>query len=114
MDINSATTALAALAQPTRLETFRLLVRAGPDGMAAGEIARRLDIPANTLSTHLAVLGHADLVSRRRTGRSVIYCARYPAMRELLDYLQEDCCKGLPVATPSPEQQPAAGRPRKN
>lgn len=97
MDINTATTALAALAQPTRLETFRLLVKAGPEGSPAGEIARSLDIPANTLSAHLTVLSHAGLVSARRLGRSIIYSAEYSTMGDLLAYLLEDCCQGHPA-----------------
>lgn len=94
MDINAATAALAALAQSTRLETFRLLVKAGPEGSPAGEIARSLDIPANTLSAHLTVLSHAGLVSARRLGRSIIYSAEYSTMGDLLTYLLEDCCQG--------------------
>jgi DNA-binding transcriptional ArsR family regulator len=96
MDSNNATAALAALAQGTRLETFRLLIRAGADGLPAGIIARELDIPANTLSAHLSVLAHAGLVTSRREGRSIIYTADFGGMRELINYLLEDCCQGHP------------------
>lgn len=96
MDLNSATQALAALAQGTRLDTFRLLVRAGAEGLSAGVIARELDIPANTLSAHLSVLSHAGLVLSRREGRSIIYTADYDGMRQLINYLLQDCCQGRP------------------
>jgi DNA-binding transcriptional ArsR family regulator len=94
MESQSAVTALSALAQENRLSVFRLLVRAGPDGVAAGEIAAELDIPNATLSFHLNQLRHADLVSFRRTGRSLIYAAKYDSMNELLAYLTENCCQG--------------------
>jgi len=71
-------------------------VQAGSEGLAAGEIARRLDILPNTLSASLTVLSHADLVTSRRDGRSIIYCANYPAMGGLLTFLMEDCCAGSP------------------
>lgn len=87
---------LSALAQEARLSVFRLLVRAGPEGLAAGEIARRLDVPANTLSSQLNLLASAGLIRRARQGRSIIYAADYPAMRELLDYMQHECCRGFP------------------
>lgn len=94
MEINGALAALAALAQETRLSAFRLLVRAGDVGMAAGDMARELRVPANTLSTHLSVLSQAGLVIRRRCGRRVIYTADYEGMRRLLAFLVEDCCRG--------------------
>lgn len=96
MDDISAVKALSALAQASRIEAFRLLVRAGPDGMAAGEIARALDIPHNTLSAHLSILANAGLASSRRAGRSVIYALNYNGTRDLLAYLMEDCCRGAP------------------
>ena len=94
MDARDAVRALSALAQDSRLAVFRALVRAGPDGMAAGEIARRLDIAPSTLSSHLTLLEQAGLVGARREGRSMIYAARFAAMSALLDFLIEDCCGG--------------------
>jgi len=96
METTTATVALAALAHPGRLEAFRLLVRAGPDGMAAGEIARATGSLANTLSANLNVLAGAGLVTSRREGRSIIYSAAYPRMQALLAFLMEDCCGGKP------------------
>ena len=96
MDINSAVSALSALSQPTRLETFRLLVRAGAEGMPAGEIARVLEVPHNTMSSHLSILVNAGLVTSRREGRSVIYGVEFEGTRSLLGYLMEDCCQGRP------------------
>ena len=92
METQTAVGALSALAHPGRLEVFRLLVRAGPRGMAAGEIARATGSLANTLSTNLNILAGAGLVSARRDGRSIIYTAAYGQMRELLAFLMEDCC----------------------
>jgi ArsR family transcriptional regulator len=86
--------ALAALAQENRLDVFRLLVQAGPDGMAAGHIAEKLGIVAATLSFHLAQLKHAGLVQVRRDGRSLIYAADYRRMNGLIEYLTENCCGG--------------------
>ncbi len=87
---------LSALAQEGRLEVFRLLVRAGPDGIAAGDIARAVSVPANTLSAQLTILANAGLVRSRREGRSIIYAADYEGMSGLLVYLMEDCCQGRP------------------
>lgn len=94
MEMTTAVSSLSALAHEGRLRAYRLLVQAGPGGLAAGEAARRLETPANTLSTHLAVLGHAGLVQSRRDGRSVIYSARFDRMGELMAWLAEDCCGG--------------------
>jgi DNA-binding transcriptional ArsR family regulator len=94
MDASTAVSALSALAHPGRLEVFRLLVKAGPAGMAAGDIARATGSLANTLSTNLNVLAGAGLVGSRREGRSIIYAAGYDRMRELLAFLIEDCCGG--------------------
>jgi len=94
MEPQSAVSALAALAHPGRLEVFRLLVRAGPDGMAAGDIARSVGSLANTLSANLNVLSAAGLARSRRDGRSIIYAAAYDRMSELLAFLMEDCCGG--------------------
>ncbi len=88
-----AVRALAALAQDSRLATFRLLVEAGPSGLPAGTIARRLGIPANTLSFHLAQLAQAGLVGARREGRAMIYAADYAAMERLMGFLTENCCR---------------------
>ena len=96
MDINSTGKALSALAQESRLNAFRLLVQAGPEGIAAGEIARELEIPHNTLSSHLSILVNAGLVESRREGRSIIYSIDFDGTRELLSFLMEDCCQGQP------------------
>jgi DNA-binding transcriptional ArsR family regulator len=96
MEIKNAVDALSALGHGGRLAVFRMLVQAGREGIAAGEIARRLAVPPNTLSANLTILGHADLVESRREGRSIIYSARYERMSDLLDYLMQDCCGGNP------------------
>jgi ArsR family transcriptional regulator, arsenate/arsenite/antimonite-responsive transcriptional repressor len=96
MESNLAIKRLSALAQDSRLAVFRLLVKAGRDGLAAGEIARALEITPNTLSAQLTVLANAGLVTSRRDGRSIIYAADYDAMSDLLLYLMEDCCQGRP------------------
>ena len=96
MEVSAATRRLSALAQDSRLIVFRLLVRAGPEGIAAGDIARSLDITPNTLSAQLNLLSNAGLISCRRDGRSIIYAADYQAMGQLLVYLTEDCCQGRP------------------
>jgi DNA-binding transcriptional ArsR family regulator len=96
MESLTAIKRLSALAQDSRLAVFRLLVKAGPNGIAAGEIARSLGITPNTLSAQLTVLGNAGLVASRREGRSIIYVADYDSMSELLVYLMEDCCQGRP------------------
>ena len=94
--MTSAIESLSALAHEGRLKAFRLLVSAGPSGVAAGEIARRLETPPNTLSANLSLLVHAGLVQSRRDGRSIIYSARFGRMGELLSFLAEDCCAGAP------------------
>lgn len=86
--------ALSALAHEGRLSVFRLLVRAGKDGLAAGEIGRKLAVLPNTLSASLNVLANAGLVVSRRDGRSIIYTADYERMSNLLGFLMEDCCNG--------------------
>ena len=88
--------AFAALAQPTRLAVFRLLIREGPEGLPAGEIARRLKVPQNTLSAHLSVLARGQLVRSRRKGRHVIYAADLEGVRQLILFLTRDCCHGRP------------------
>ncbi|SDA96196.1 ArsR/SmtB family transcription factor [Mesorhizobium qingshengii] len=96
MDKKDTLNALAALGQETRLDVFRLLVRAGPEGIAAGEIATRLDTVQNTMSAHLKVLAHAGLIRPERDGRIVRYVADMTGFRDLLAYLMEDCCNGAP------------------
>jgi DNA-binding transcriptional ArsR family regulator len=94
MNTQAAIKALSALAQDARLSIFRLLVKAGPDGMAAGGIARKLETAANTMSAQLLVLSNAGLVRARREGRSIIYAANFDHMGALLLFLTEDCCGG--------------------
>jgi len=94
MDIFTASRALAALAQDSRLKAFRLLVRSGLDGLPAGEIAGQLGVPHNTLSTHLATLVAAGLVRSQRSSRSIVYRVDLDGTRDLLAYLVEDCCQG--------------------
>jgi len=96
MDEMDAIRALSALAQESRLAAFRLLVRRGLEGMPAGEIARALDVPHNTMSAHLAVLSNAGLIAARRRGRSIIYAIALGKVRDLLAFLMEDCCRGKP------------------
>lgn len=96
MQMPDAVDSLSALAHASRLAVYRLLVRAGADGMPAGEIARQADILPNTLSNHLMILSHAGLVRSRRDGRSIIYSADYDRMRDLLGFLIADCCGGRP------------------
>src|SRR5579863_530524 len=88
--------ALAALAQDNRLDVFRLLVEAGPEGMPAGAVATALDLAPNTLTFHFDRLRTAGLVSVRREGRSMIYAAQFETMNALLAYLTENCCNGAP------------------
>ncbi len=96
MEAKLATDAFGALAQDTRLAVFRLLVEAGAEGMPAGDIARHLGTPHNTMSSHLAVLARAGLVASRRESRSVIYAADYAGIRALIAFMLQDCCKGRP------------------
>jgi DNA-binding transcriptional ArsR family regulator len=96
MDNTSAILGLAALAQDTRLEAFRLLVSQEPNGVPAGEVARRLAVPHNTMSAHLAVLSRAGLIRSERHSRSIIYRPELDHLRLLLTYLLQDCCGGRP------------------
>lgn len=96
MDKKVALAALAALGQETRLDVFRLLVKAGAEGVPAGEIAYRLGAVQNTTSAHLKILYHAGLVRTQRDGRVVRYIADMTGFRDLLAYLMEDCCNGSP------------------
>lgn len=101
MDAVAAIAALGALAQEHRLRLFRLLVQAGPDGMAAGTIAAALGVPNSSLSFHLAQLSRAGLVTQERRHRSLIYRADYGAMNGLVGYLLENCCGGVACAPDS-------------
>ena len=96
METSKAVAALAALAQDNRLDIFRLLVQAGPQGMAAGQVAEQLGLVPNTLTFHFDRLRFAGLVTVRRDGRSMIYAARFTAMNELVSFLTENCCQGAP------------------
>ena len=98
MEKSEALTALAALAQGTRLDIYRLLVQAGPRGLPAGQIGEQLGLPSATLAFHLKELKNANLVTFTRHGRSLIYATIYPTMSALLEYLTENCCQGRPEA----------------
>jgi ArsR family transcriptional regulator len=113
MEKTSVVSALAALAQDNRLDVYRLLVQAGPQGLAAGDIAARLDVAPNTLTFHFDRLRHAGLISVRRDGRSMIYAARYETMNALLGYLTENCCKGAPEACATSSCASARGPSRR-
>jgi DNA-binding transcriptional ArsR family regulator len=94
METQDAVRSLSALAQDGRLEVFRLLVKAGPQGLAAGAIARQLETAPNTMSAQLLILSNAGLIRARRAGRSIIYAVDFDAMSTLLVFLTEDCCGG--------------------
>lgn len=98
MEIKSAIDSFAALSQETRLEAYRLLVSHEPEGLPAGEIARQLDVPHNTMSAHLSVLARAGWVVSRRQSRSIIYRANLSHMSETIRFLVRDCCAGHPEA----------------
>ena len=100
MESSSAVNALSALAQESRLAVFRTLVQAGAGGVAAGDLAQRLEVPANTLSFHLKILSQAGLVQGRQDGRFVFYSANYEAMNRLVGFLTENCCGGLVSCAP--------------
>jgi len=108
METLAAVGALAALAQDNRLEVFRLLVGAGADGLAAGQVAEKLGLAPNTLTFHFDRLRAAGLVSVRREGRSMIYAARFDAMNALVAFLTENCCQGRECGS-----APGAPAPRK-
>jgi ArsR family transcriptional regulator len=101
MEKSVAVAALAALAQDNRLDVFRLLVEAGPDGMPAGEVASALRLAPNTLTFHFDRLRTAGLVTVRREGRSMIYAARFETMNALVAYLTENCCGGVAECAPA-------------
>jgi DNA-binding transcriptional ArsR family regulator len=114
MDMTRALSGLSALAHDGRLSIFRLLVKAGPDGMAAGDIARKLATQPNTLSAQLLVLSNAGLARARRQGRSIIYAVDFTAMSDLLLFLTKDCCGGrAEICAPLAQTVNACCPPRK-
>ncbi len=110
MEENDVVTCLAALAQPMRLQVFRALVVAGPDGLTPGALVEALDVPAATLSFHLKELTRSGLISQERDGRSLIYRAAFEQMDGLLTYLTYNCCEGKACAVAQPKS--AARKPR--
>lgn len=118
METEQALEAFQALAQETRLAALRLLVRAGPNGLAAGVIAGRLAVQPSTLSTHLGILERAGLVASRREARNIFYAAQYEGLRQLIAFLLEDCCQSRPeicgglIPTASPGCEPSARAPK--
>lgn len=111
METIQAVAALAALAQDNRLEVYRLLVRAGPDGLSAGGVAEALGLAPNTLTFHFDRLRQAGLVTVRRAGRSMIYAARFDIMDALLGFLTDECCQGQPgLCRPKPKGARKAGK----
>lgn len=96
MEITDAVIRLTSLAQESRLETFKLLAKAGAEGLAAGEIAQRLEVPAATMSFHLNHLRNAGLIESRRESRSIIYALRPETIRDLLGFITDECCQGQP------------------
>jgi ArsR family transcriptional regulator len=111
METVDAVVALAALSQDSRLEAFRLLVQAGPEGMPAGKVAAALKVSPNTLTFHFDRLRMAGLVNVRRDGRSMIYAAQFATMNALLGYLTENCCQGAPQScVPAATCKPARGK----
>src|SRR5712691_2516500 len=114
MEKLAAVAALAALAQDNRLDVFRVLVQAGPEGLAAGRVATALELAPNTLTFHFDRLRSAGLVTVRREGRSMIYAARFETMNALLGYLTENCCGGMPrKCAPAMRCAPANAKRRK-
>ena len=109
MEQSDALLAFAALSQQTRLTVFRLLVECEPEGLPAGEVARRLAVAQNTLSSHLAILTRAGLVSSERRSRSIIYRAQTASVTAIVDFLMRDCCGGRPeICSPSAAQTQAS------
>ena len=114
MESEKAVVALESLAQESRLGIFRLLVEAGPEGLPAGAIGERMDVPAPTLSFHLSQLKHAGLIACRRDGRSLFYSADFGAMNELVEFLTDNCCgSGATQCAPACDI-PQAKRKRKS
>lgn len=107
MDETTILDTLAALAQPTRLAAFRLVIAHGPSGLPAGEIARQLAVPQNTMSNHLAQLTRAGLLAQERRGRTIAYRAELDRMRAVMTHLLDDCCGGQPqLCTPKHAPEP--------
>ena len=102
METTEVLTAMSALAQESRLATYRLLVQAGPEGMSPGKISEQLGIPASSLSFHLKELTHAGLLTPTQVGRFVIYAANFGTMNALIGFLTENCCGGVPCAPCAP------------
>src|ERR1700680_4519220 len=113
MEKSDAVAALAAVSQDNRLDVFRVLVQAGPEGLAAGRVATALDLAPNTLTFHFDRLRSAGLVTVRREGRSMIYAARFETMNALIGYLTENCCKGAPQSCAGAVCRPARASKRK-
>ena len=114
MESEDAILALAALAQSTRLEVFRLLVKHEPDGLAAGDIARALAVPQNTMSSHLSILSRAGLVSAQRLSRSIVYRADLTRLQAVMLFMLKDCCDGRPeICAPLVESLTRCGGPLK-
>jgi len=114
MESETAILALAALAQATRMDVFRLLVKHEPDGLAAGDIARALAVPQNTMSSHLAVLSRAGLVSAQRFSRSIVYRADLARFQEVMLFMLRDCCDGRPeICAPLVENLTPCCAPKK-
>ena len=113
MESETAILALAALAQATRLDVFRLLVKCEPEGMAAGDIAKALAVPQNTMSSHLAVLSRAGLVNAQRFSRSIVYRADLARFQEVVLFMLRDCCDGRPeICTPLVENLSPCCQPK--
>ena len=111
MESEQAILALAALAQSTRMSVFKLLVKFEPEGLAAGDIARMLAVPQNTMSAHLAILARADLVTSERKSRSIIYRANLVTFQDLTSFMVEDCCGGRgDLCAPAASCKPARGK----
>lgn len=115
MESEETILALAALAQPTRLEAFRLLVRHEPEGLSAGDVARTLGVPQNTMSSHLSVLSRAGLISAQRFSRSIVYRAELSRLREVMLFVLRDCCDGRPeICAPLVEDLMPCCSPKSN
>jgi ArsR family transcriptional regulator, arsenate/arsenite/antimonite-responsive transcriptional repressor len=113
MESENAILALAALAQSTRLDVFRLLVKHEPDGLAAGDIAKVLAVPQNTMSSHLSILSRAGLVSAQRHGRSIVYRADLANLQAVVLFMLRDCCDGRPeICAPLVESLTPCCRPK--
>jgi ArsR family transcriptional regulator, arsenate/arsenite/antimonite-responsive transcriptional repressor len=114
MNSKQVVTALGAIAHDHRLAVYRLLVEKGPQGLPAGEIAERLEMPPSSLTFHLQQMLHAGLVTQRRLGRQLIYAADYAAMNGLVSYLTENCCGSAANCAPACNPAPAITKSRKH